>query len=106
MLDRASVGDILAREPVIALIGPEASCVFDPGAVVTGSASLFAEVLLRDDAQRHFVAAGRILYRSLVAIAEFNADHAHGMCNALRDAVPYGPNGRLRSHRARVDEIA
>ena len=56
--------------------------------------------------RRRFVAAGRILYRSPVALAESNGDEAGRPPNDDSEVVRYGTYRMLRSPQAPGDEIA
>lgn len=59
-----------------------------------------------DAEQRTFVAAGRILYRSLVALVEGRAEEARSLREQFRDLVPFGTWEMFRGRLARADEMS
>lgn len=59
-----------------------------------------------DAEQRSFVAAGRILYRFLVALVEGRAEEARSLREQFRDLVPFGTYEMFRGRMARADEMS
>ena len=86
------------------LTGPELEGLYEALAAATppDSDPYLANL---DPKQRSFVAAGRILYRSLVALVEGRAEEARALRNQFRDLVPFGTYEMFRSRLARADDI-
>lgn len=85
------------------LTGGELAALYDALAKATPPD---ADPYLRDlDAeQRGFVGAGRILYRSLVALVDGRDEEARELRDQFRDLVPFGTFEMFRNRLARADE--
>lgn len=72
----------------------------------SGPADADPDLAQLDPKQRSFVAAGRILYRSLVALVEGRAEEARSLREQFRDLVPFGADEMFRGRLARVGEMS